>query len=86
MAPCEMQNNGMLVFVFNGGGVAEIVNSKHQKFFSLKELSSKLQKVTAKKDVRRDCHLLMQKQQVKFTNSFYNIFEKLISSMLPEVK
>ena len=81
MAPCEMQNNGMIVFVYKDGGVAEIVSSINQKYKNKKDLFNKVIKMIQDKDHRNSSHKdLKIRQNIFLKKNFYiklnNIIEQ----------
>ena len=79
MAPCEMQNYGMIVFVYNDGGVAEIVSSKDQKFNNQNDLFNKAKKMIIDKDHRNSTHNNMKNMQNFFLkDNFYTKLNKII--------
>lgn len=82
MAPCEMQNQGMLVFVYNDGGVAEIIQSNNQKFNNKNELVRIIEQNINLESQREKNHKIMRNQQKKFLkNHFYNRLDEVISKV-----
>jgi len=77
IAPCEMQNYGMLVFAYNGGGVKEIINNDRLLFTNYENLKNKIKNLVEKSSELYECHKKMRFQQSKFTNDFYKNLMKI---------
>lgn len=80
MAPCEMQNNNLLVFVYKNGGVIEFINNYDQQFINYKELIVKISNVLNSKEKRFASFQLMLKNKKKiFDHNFYTNLDELLS-------
>lgn len=75
MAPCEMQNHNILVFVYKGGGVIEFIDNKNQQFTNYDELIDKISISLTLKQKRFKNFKLMLKNKNKIIN--HNFYSRL---------
>jgi hypothetical protein len=75
MAPCEMQNHNILVFVYKGGGVIEFIDNKNQQFKNYDELIDKISISLTLKQKRFKNFKLMLKNKNKIIN--HNFYSRL---------
>tara|TARA_B100002019_G_scaffold288882_1_gene303389 strand:- start:1900 stop:3045 length:1146 start_codon:yes stop_codon:yes gene_type:complete len=79
IAPCEMQNSGVLCFVYDKGGPAEIIQPSSLKFKSKKDLVKKINNIILDSNKRATAHYSIKNQTKIFTKkSFYETLENII--------
>ena len=79
MAPCEMQNNNMIVFVYNNGGVIEFIRNKRQHFLNFNQLYEKIFKMISQKNTRLISYKLMLKNKKHIKrNSFFKKLNRIL--------
>lgn len=79
MAPCEMQNNNMIVFVYKNGGVIEFIRNKRQHFLNFNQLYENIFKMILQKNTRLISHKLMLKNKKLIKrNSYFKKLDKIL--------
>lgn len=78
IAPAEMQNYGIIVFVYKGGGILEIIDNKYQTFLNYRELKNKivflLKNNSLENSVLKEMHKNQKILQNNFESNFFNLF------------
>ena len=78
IAPCEMQNNGVVCFVYKYGGPSEIIEPGILKFESKKDLINKINKIAKDIEKRSIAQNSIKDQTKIFTKkSFYKKLENI---------
>jgi glycosyltransferase involved in cell wall biosynthesis len=79
MAPCEMQNHNILVFVNKGGGIIEFIDNKNQQFTNYDELIDKISILLIFKQKRFKNFKLMLKNKNKIIkHNFYSRLDLIL--------
>lgn len=79
IAPCEMQNNGVICFVYKQGGPSEIIQPGILKFKTKKDLINKINIIITNVDKRSIAHKSIKNQTKIFTKkSFYEKLENIL--------
>jgi len=79
IAPCEMQNHNILVFVYKDGGVIEFIDNKNQQFSDYSELIYKISIMLNLKQKRFENFKIMLNNKNKIIkHNFYSCLDKIL--------